>query len=105
MMLTEGRSCAFCQKPQQHAQKLIASPDERTHICDACILEPSRLRRAGDARTTTSSLACSFCGKTLCYEGFLVPRIGETSVLICGKCVGIYRKILQKEIKKQSRKS
>ena len=60
MMLTEGRSCAFCQKPQQDAH---------------------------------------------CYEGFLVPRIGETSVLICGKCVGICRKILQKEIKKQSRKS
>jgi hypothetical protein len=56
-MLTEGIGCTFCRKPQQDGQKLIASPDKHTHICDACIVEPLRLRRMEDPGTVTSSLA------------------------------------------------
>lgn len=41
--LDQQLSCTFCQKTQQDAKKLIASPDKRTYICDECTLELGRL--------------------------------------------------------------
>ena len=33
----QDAECSFCTLPKKYTAKLIAAPDERAHICDACI--------------------------------------------------------------------
>lgn|SRR5271154_2274155 len=97
-------SCTFCQKSQQDAKKLIASPDKQTYICDECAVQPDRLKLISEnSETLTSPFACSFCLKKQCLLGFYVsPLQTESRAQICRDCRDVCRRILRDEAKMPS---
>src|SRR5258707_14019853 len=123
----EQKSCSFCKKSQQTAQRLIASPDQSTYICDECTVDPSRLKPTAEEREAqreapsssfsrvsrflqkhlhTNRLRCSFCRKRLrSINSDLPPRGRESQVQICKDCLAVCQQILRNEVEKSSSSS
>jgi hypothetical protein len=58
-------NCTFCEKSQQDAKMLIASPDHLTFICDECTLEPSRLTTGSDEPDTQQTVTASLSDRVV----------------------------------------
>jgi hypothetical protein len=120
----QGLTCTFCKKSQQDANKLIASPDKHTYICDECTVELGRLKPVGcdpDKLISTPSLLsrlsnlirrsrssssqeqlrCSFCRNKKSTLGFYRSALrNEIHARICGECLEVCRQILKDEAKR-----
>ncbi len=83
-------SCSFCQKAQNEVTKLItASPT--TNICDHCViaLTDSLQKMTAIGYKAEPMAGCLFCKKPD-KPAFTVGKNAK----ICGKCLGICRKVL-----------
>jgi hypothetical protein len=96
--------CTFCQKSRVDVGKLIASPDERTHICDECALRPSQLSLVSEKphSETSSGLGfffeharCSFCNERVRLSRlYASPGCENPDSHICKSCLSVCRQIL-----------
>ena len=99
--------CTFCQKSRADVAKLIASPDERTHICDECALQPSHLVLVSEKSPSQSSsrlgfffdrLSCSFCKKKVRpSRAYVSAGCGNSDSHICKSCLSVCRRFLSDE--------
>jgi hypothetical protein len=99
--------CTFCQKSRVDVAKLLASPDERTYICDECALQPSHLALVSRKTQSQSSstlgiffdrVSCSFCkAKVRSSRTYVSAGCENSDSYICKSCLSVCRQILSDE--------